>query len=184
VILLVRHGESTWNAEHRWAGQADPPLTDAGREGARSLGERLAGRGIAGVASSDLRRTAVTAAIVADGLGIGDVRVDLRLRERRCDAWSGRTSTEIEQSHPGMLNLWRRGELRDLPPPSEPWPAFRDRVVASLVGLAATGQRWLVVAHAGLFRVVEAECDIEHRRVANLEGVWLRSTSGRLVVVQ
>ena len=36
AVLLVRHGESTWNAEGRWQGQADPPLTDTGREQARA----------------------------------------------------------------------------------------------------------------------------------------------------
>jgi broad specificity phosphatase PhoE len=183
VILLVRHGESTWNAEHRWAGQADPPLTDAGRAGARRLGERLAGCGIAAVASSDLRRAAQTAEIVAAELAIEGVHVDTRLRERRCDAWSGRSSTEIERTHPGLLARWRRGELRDLPSPSEPWPEFRHRVLTSLTALASTGERWLVVAHAGLFRVVEADCGAEfgHRRVANLDGLWLRQVGGRLV---
>ena len=181
AILLVRHGESTWNAEHRWAGQADPPLTAAGRDGARRLGERLAGQGITGVASSDLRRAAVTAEIASEQLATGPVHIDRRLRERRCDAWSGRTSTEIERSHPGLLARWRRGDLRDLPAPSEPWHQFRDRVVAALTALASAGDPWLVVAHAGVFRVVEAECGVEHRRMGNLDGLWLRSSSGRLV---
>ena len=49
MILLVRHGESTWNAEHRWAGQADPPLTANGRTGAQRLAGRLSDRSITGV---------------------------------------------------------------------------------------------------------------------------------------
>jgi broad specificity phosphatase PhoE len=184
VILLVRHGESTWNAEHRWAGHADPPLTEAGRAGARRLGARLADRGITAVASSDLRRAAHTAEIVAVALALGPVRHDVRLRERRCDAWSGRTSAEIERTHPGLMERWRRGDLRDLPPPSEPWQAFRDRVLASLTALASSCERWLVVAHAGLFRVVEDECDtaVRHHRMANLDGLWLHQAGGRLVV--
>lgn len=181
LMLLVRHGQSTWNAEHRWAGQADPPLTAAGRVGVARLAEHLVGRGLAGVATSDLCRASETAAIVSEGLGIGSIRIDERLRERRCEPWSGLTSVEIEAGYPGMLASWRRGDLRELPEPSEPWEAFAHRVLSGLVALASSHERWLVVSHAGVFRVVESACEVERHHVTNLDGLWLTFASGRLI---
>ncbi len=180
ALLLVRHGQSTWNAEHRWAGQADPPLSAAGRDGAARLADGVACQGITHVAASDLRRAAETATIVAQHLGVGPVRLDARLRERRCDAWSGLTSAEIDARYSGALARWRRGDLRELPGDSERWDAFADRVVAALVMLASQPGRGVVVAHAGTFRVVESVCGIGHARVDNLGGQWLTMASGRL----
>lgn len=181
ALLIVRHGQSTWNAEHRWAGQADPPLSDAGRDGAARLGEQLAGQGFTHVVASDLRRAAETATIVAERLAVGAVRFEARLRERRCDAWSGLTSAEIEVRYPGALARWRRGDLRELPGDSERWDAFAGRVTNALVALARHPGRGLVVAHAGTFRVVESVCGVEPTLVDNLCGHWLTlAADGRL----
>ena len=49
TILLARHGETDWNRERRWQGQADPPLNEEGRRQARTLAEELAERPIAAV---------------------------------------------------------------------------------------------------------------------------------------
>ena len=84
-------------------------------------------------------------------------------------------------SHPGLLARWRRGDLRELPHPSETWDHFRTRVASALTALADGNSRWLVVGHAGLFRVVESVCGLEHRRMGNLDGLWLRTVGGRLV---
>lgn len=180
-LLLVRHGQSTWNAERRWAGHADPPLSPAGRRSARDLAERVADLGLTGAVSSDQRRALDTASIVARHCDLGGVEVDARLRERRCDAWSGRTSTEIELAYPGWLERWRRGESRELPDGSETWRAFSDRVGAGLREIATRSGRWLVVSHAGVFRVVDAALGAPGRKVANLEGRWLTGVGGRLV---
>ncbi|HEY8547010.1 MAG TPA: histidine phosphatase family protein [Acidimicrobiales bacterium] len=179
-VLVVRHGQSTWNAEHRWAGHADPPLSPAGRRTADGLARRVAGLGLSGVVASDLRRAHDTAAIVARHCGL-EVEVDPRVRERRCGAWSGLTSTEIEAAYPGMLDRWRRGELRELPGDSEPWDDLAERVVAGLGAVAAREGRWLVVSHAGVFRVVEAALGVPSGRVGNLEGRWLEVGAGGLV---
>src|SRR6266704_6820178 len=63
-LLLVRHGQSTWNQEHRIQGQQDPPLSDEGRQQAALVGARLGGRRFAGFYASDLKRAFETAQVM------------------------------------------------------------------------------------------------------------------------
>lgn len=181
TLVVVRHAESTWNAEHRWAGQADPPLSARGRAQARALGLGRVHSPArpARVATSDLRRAADTGRLAGAVLRLVPGPPDARLRERRA-AWSGRTTEEIEADHPGLLDGWRRGALADLPGPSEPWPAFVARVLAALHDHARGPGTTLVVAHAGVFRVLERACGTPHRRHRDGEGVALRRVGRRL----
>src|SRR4051794_19912161 len=66
-LLLLRHGQSTWNVEHRWQGWLDSPLTTAGEEQAAERGRALARDSFAprAIFSSDLSRAARTAEIIA-----------------------------------------------------------------------------------------------------------------------
>lgn len=101
-VLLVRHGQSEWNALGKWQGQADPPLSDLGRRQARSAARALGA--VDAVVSSDLQRAAETAAIIAGELGIGPVILDPDLRERDAGEWSGLTRAEIHRDWPGYLD--------------------------------------------------------------------------------
>src|SRR5688572_29468638 len=99
-LLLVRHGQSTWNAARRWQGWADPPLSELGEEQAREAVPRLRPLGLVAVFSSDLVRARQTAAILADGLGLPfdeAVGVEPGLRERSVGEWSGLVTEEIEE---------------------------------------------------------------------------------------
>ncbi|MBA2326593.1 MAG: histidine phosphatase family protein, partial [Actinobacteria bacterium] len=69
-LFLVRHGESTWNADGRWQGQADPPLSALGEEQACDAAARLAAGGFSRVVASDLQRARRTAEILAEALGL------------------------------------------------------------------------------------------------------------------
>src|SRR5262249_58567172 len=69
-LLLVRHGESTWNATRRIQGQLDTPLTDREFDQARELAERLAGHQLTGFYSSGLARTRQTAGELPASVGI------------------------------------------------------------------------------------------------------------------
>ena len=173
-LLVVRHGESTWNAEHRWAGEADPPLTDRGRSQTRDLGTSLGSVDVTRIISSDQRRALETAELLAERLGIAEVATDERLRERRCPAWSGLTTEEIERRHPGVLQQWRAGALRDLPRPSEPWDGFETRVLAGLHDAVLDGGLTIVATHAGVFRVLDAQRHDPSPRMENATGRWLR----------
>jgi probable phosphoglycerate mutase len=123
-IIVVRHGQSTWNSEGRWAGQADPPLTDHGRRQAVELAERCRGAGIGAVAASDLSRARQTGLIVADTLELAPPAELPDLRERWSRTITGLTAEEIENSFPGALAAWRRGTSTDLPGDSEVFGAF------------------------------------------------------------
>src|SRR5438270_7968282 len=100
-VLLVRHGQSEWNALGRWQGQADPPLSDLGRDQARAAARALGA--VDAVFASDLQRATETAHIIAGALGIGPVLIDERLRERDAGEWSGLTRDEIHERYPGYL---------------------------------------------------------------------------------
>src|SRR5437660_8866268 len=85
-ILLARHGETVFNVEGRWQGQADSPLTERGLAQARELARALAHEPIAAIYSSDLGRAFLTAAEVATPHGL-QVIADRRLREIDTGEW-------------------------------------------------------------------------------------------------
>ena len=154
TLILVRHGETDWNAERRWQGHSDPKLNDAGREQARRLAGELAR--VDALYSSDLARARETAEIVARTIGV-EVRFDERLRERGFGAWEGLTMEEIESSYPDDQRRWLAGTgpgARD----AEPFEAFAERVGSFVdeIGQRHAGEEVLVVAHGGTIRVVHA----------------------------
>lgn len=171
-LLLVRHGQSEWNADGRWQGQADPPLTDLGRlqarEAARALGT------VDAVWASDLQRAVETATIVADHLGVGPVVLDPDLRERDAGEFSGLTRPEISARWPGYLEGGRR------PPGWEPDEALVARALRALRGIAGEvpGGDVLVITHGGLVYAVEQHLGAEFARLANAEGRWLEVGPG------
>ena len=175
-LLLVRHAQSTWNAEARWQGWADAPLSEVGRGQAEAMAAWLAGLGLtfAGVVSSDLQRALDTARVVAGRLGLEPVTVDVDLRERDVGDWTGRTTDEIDLIWPGAITAWRTGALDQLPG-GEHEPSFRARVVGAVERLAAApGQApLLVVTHGGVIRAIERHLGGERRGTPNLSGRWV-----------
>jgi broad specificity phosphatase PhoE len=155
TILIARHGESDWNRERRWQGQADRPLNERGREQARALAERLAHVELDAVYSSDLRRARDTAAVVAARQGL-DVQVMPELREVDVGSWSGLTRAEAEERFPEGFRRWRSGfpGWED----GETYEAMTDRVVAAVerIGHDHEGGRVLVVSHGGPIRALHA----------------------------
>ena len=158
TVLLARHGETDWNRERRFQGHADPPLNELGREQARALGEELAGSPLAAVYSSDLRRAAETARIVAALRGLEpDERRDLR--EIDVGEWSGLTFAEIERLYPEGVarhvaggDGWEHGE---------PHAAMQERIVAAVRRIAADhpGEHILLVIHGGTMRALLAAAE-------------------------
>ena len=142
-LFLVRHGESTYNAEGRLQGQADPPLSPRGRAEAEALAQVLNGMAPARVIASDLVRARETAAI----LGHPEAPTDPRLREIGVGEWAGRPISDFPS---GSEPSWRGGPL--VPPGGEAWPALVTRVGAVIDELLASGGPWLVVAHGGVVR--------------------------------
>jgi broad specificity phosphatase PhoE len=104
-ILLVRHGETVFNVDGRWQGQADSPLTERGRAQAAELARALADEDITAVYSSDLGRAAETAVEVAS-LQQLEVKRETRLREIDVGEWTGKHRDEINAAYPGGLKAW------------------------------------------------------------------------------
>jgi probable phosphoglycerate mutase len=146
-IVLVRHGQSTWNAEARLQGQADPPLSDLGRREAAALGPALSAFPAERVLASDLKRARETAA----ALGRPDAAPDPVWREIDVGEWSGRSLAELP---PGEEPAWRGGDL--VPPGGERWEEFEARVADAVDELMAAGGDWLVVTHGGVIRAAVA----------------------------
>ena len=173
-ILLVRHGQSEWNAVGRWQGQADSPLSDRGRlqdrEAARAVGA------VDAVWASDLQRAVETATIIAGEIGVGPVVVDPALRERDAGEFSGLTRPEIEERFPGYLAAHRR------PPGWEPDEHLLSRALGALHRIAGEvpGGDVLVVTHGGLVYAVEAHLGAGFDKLANAAGRWVDVGGGRL----
>jgi probable phosphoglycerate mutase len=172
-VLLVRHGESTWNAQSRWQGQADPPLSPFGERQAKDATARLAE--IATVTTvwvSDLSRARRTGELIARRLGLDGVLEESRLRERDVGAWSGLTRAEIEERWPGYL------AARRSPPDFEDDEALLARTGAGLAAVVdgASGDV-LVVTHGGVIRTIERSLGATPESLPNLGGRWLLAAS-------
>ena len=171
-ILLIRHGQSTWNADGRWQGRADPPLSELGRRQAAVAANTVADHGLTRVVASPLLRAHQTATIVADALGLTVVN-DVRLEERDAGEWTGKTRTEIDAGWPGYLDDGRR------PAGFETDDVLYHRAMAAIGDIAAAAHEPVVVfSHGGLIRVVERALGSEPHSVPNLGGLDIRRVDG------
>lgn len=180
-LLLVRHGQSTWNAEGRWQGRADPPLSQLGVRQARQAAETLGVFDL--IASSSLQRAHSTASIIAEALGVSPVVTDPDLGERHAGAFEGLTRDEIEARWPGWLAERRR------PEDYEDDESVTQRAVGALARLVAdlgdrdTGDEAtaLVVSHGGVIGALERLVGATREgRLANLGGRWFEIGPGVL----
>jgi probable phosphoglycerate mutase len=155
TLLLARHGESDWNAQKRWQGHADRPLTRRGRAQATALAERLDVFPLAAIYSSDLLRACDTAAAVAKRRGLPISRRD-DLREVDVGSWSGRSRDELEAAAPEQVARWLDGDKGW--EGGESYEEMADRVVAAVTEIADAhpGEHVLVVTHGGCVRAVHA----------------------------
>jgi len=140
-LLLVRHGETDWNAEGKLQGHTDRPLNDYGRRQAQALADRLAGESIDAVYASDLSRARETAEILGEQFGLAVV-VDPDLREKNWGNWEGLTSEE-------RLHVEFKGETSE---------AHRDRTLSAVQRIVERHPdgRIVVVTHGGSLRRIQA----------------------------
>ncbi|MDJ0814761.1 MAG: histidine phosphatase family protein [Desulfobacterales bacterium] len=118
TLLIIRHGETVWNAEQRFQGHEDSPLNETGRRQVAALGKRMKNMKFDGMISSDLGRTRETAAIITNFTG-HSVELDSRLRERNYGVLEGLTVDEIMQEHSDVLDQLKKGDPDYLPPEGE-----------------------------------------------------------------
>ncbi len=154
-VLLLRHGQSAWNAVGRWQGHGDPSLTELGRAQAREAAAGLASARIERIVASDLARAFETAEIVAAALGLAIVR-DPRWRERDIGAWTGLTREDIASRWPEAYARFRSHDENARPGGGESDAMLRARAREALAALREThgNARVLVVTHRGIARML------------------------------
>lgn len=108
-VILLRHGETTHNADGVWQGQLDSPLSERGRAQADAVGPALAALAPSRVVTSDLSRARLTAEAVGRALGV-PVALDPRFREIHAGAWQGLTNAEVVAGWPQERAAILRGE--------------------------------------------------------------------------
>ena len=152
MILLARHGETADNVPPaRVMGRRDPPLTERGREQARSLANAVGGEGVRTLYTSNLRRATETAEIVGERLGL-ELRIDPRLAESDRGRWEGRLMQDIEREEPEAWDAWRLAGDGFRFPGGESLRDHLDRVVAALDEIADGPLPALVICHGGTIR--------------------------------
>ena len=158
-ILLARHGETPWNAEGRYQGQEDIPLSEVGIAQANALGKRLADLQIDRAVASPLSRATRTTQLALGEARAPQLLFDEGLKEIGHGEWEGLLASEIHARDPQRLQAWRDApETVQMPGAGgeslqqvldRAWPAFA-RACAGL------GQEdtLLVVAHDAVNRVL------------------------------
>ena len=191
-LLVIRHGETDWNRQHRFQGQIDVPLNDIGLTQAGRLGVRLAHEPVDVLISSDLQRARSTAEPLAQSRGMQPL-VEPLWREQGFGTLEGLDVDTIRSRHADLWSSWTRHEADyALPGGGESNTAFHARVMCALqAALAAhAGRRVVVVTHGGvldmLWRTANAlplhgarVCDIPNTGINRL-----RWADGQLQVVE
>jgi len=156
-ILLARHGETAWNAEGRYQGQSDIPLSPLGEAQARALGERLRDLPVARAVASPLSRARRTAELALGEARAGVLQVDPGLMEIAHGTWEGLLASEIDQRDGERLRAWRETPSEVLMPQGESLQHVLDRAWPALQracdGLG-DDDTLLLVAHDAVNRVL------------------------------
>lgn len=167
-LLIIRHGQSEWNALGLWQGQADSPLSPLGEQQAIDAAPAVKQLGVSRVVTSNLMRARQTGLAIASGAGLAAPVQEPLLAERDAGEWSGLNKDQIEEQYPGWIASGQR------PPGYEPDAALLPRVVQGLSNVAALdGDPIAVVAHGGVVYVLEEHLGAEFRHLANLGAVWI-----------
>ena len=176
-LVVIRHGETLWNSEHRMQGQQDSALSERGQAQARALGKRMRTERFAHLYSSDLVRAFETAKAISDVTG-HEIRIDMRLRERSFGIFEGLTRAEMAARHPEEYARFRTRDPDYALPGGESPRAFHERCMGCLTELANRhlGERIVVIAHglllASLYRVVHG-LDLQQPRTLDLVNAGL-----------
>src|SRR6266699_3348808 len=154
-LYLVRHGTTTLNVENRYRGRRDIPLDAQGYQDAVDAARRLSGVGLSAVSTGPLRRTIVTAQIIANAARVQDIRILHGLNNVDYGAWEGMTSEEAAMFDPEGFALYRTCPRQAACPLGERLSDAQQRMVAALqlVGSRHVGEAVAAVTHAVMIRL-------------------------------
>jgi probable phosphoglycerate mutase len=157
TIYFIRHGETSWNAELRYQGQADVPMNDIGRAQARRNGEALLPL-LPGVATADfiaspLLRARETMEIVRDVMGLDPqhYRTDDRLKEAHYGAWQGTLLADLPRLDAQGMQARLRDPFRWRPQGGE---SYEDLMARAVEWVGSIERDAVVVSHGGVSRVL------------------------------
>jgi probable phosphoglycerate mutase len=154
-IVLIRHGETAWNAERRLQGHIDIALNTEGLRQADALAAALAGERFDAIVASDLQRAHQTAQAVARVQGMA-LHSDPGLRERCYGGFEGLLYAEIEERFPREFAAWQARDIDSVMPSglrtAESFRQFYQRSLHAILGWAERhpGKRLALVAHGGV----------------------------------
>jgi probable phosphoglycerate mutase len=170
-LLLVRHGATTLSAEDRFAGAADPELSDLGRDQARSLARRLPGVNLDAIYASPLRRAMETARLLVEGRGLVPVPVP-GLREISHGRWEERTREEVKADFPDEYARWEHDPFTFAPEGGESGLEVLARAVPAVLRILEEhpGGSVILVSHKATIRLL----------IGHLLGFDLRTYRDRL----
>ena len=191
-LLVIRHGETDWNRQHRFQGQIDVPLNAVGLDQAERLGRRLAAEVIDVLVCSDLQRALATAEPLLRCRPLALSETQPLWREQGFGVLEGLDVATIRIRHGALWDRWVRHEADyTLPQGGESNRVFHARVMQALQALLAAhaGKRVAVITHGGVLDMLwrsahglplhgPRECDIPNTGINRL-----RWGDGRLQIV-
>jgi 2,3-bisphosphoglycerate-dependent phosphoglycerate mutase len=184
ILVLVRHGESLWNAKNTWTGWTDIGLSEKGKEEARLAGEKLRDIHFDCAFTSKLTRAADTLRIILETLGVNDLSItsDALLNERNYGIFTGKNKFEIK-AQLGDVEFLRLRRGWDYPIENgESLKQLASRVVpyydATILPLLKEGKHVLVVSHGNTLRALIKTLDtVSDEDISKVE-----LTTGEVVV--
>lgn len=154
-LIVVRHGETPFNAQGRFTGQMDIPLSARGEQQAEALGQRLSTVKLDVIVASDLQRARATAQAIARHHGL-PVEEDADLREIAFGSWEGCTYAEVLAREEALVQRWQADPTAFPPPGGETVTQLHERVVRALARWHERYPQGTVVwaAHGGVIEVL------------------------------
>ena len=152
-LIMLRHGQTEYNATRRMQGHLNTKLSPVGFEQAAAAADFLTNKNIVKIVSSDLDRAFDTATVIGQRLNL-PVEKDERLRETHLGLWQARSHDEVDQLYPGMRALWRH-DATWAPPGGESRVEVARRARPVVTELMQSLANWdsatvLLVAHGGI----------------------------------
>ncbi|MEJ7651719.1 MAG: bifunctional RNase H/acid phosphatase [Nakamurella sp.] len=157
TLIVVRHGQTTWGADNRFAGREDVPLTARGIAEARSVADRCAPLGVGAVLTSPLGRCRRTAEIIAAATSVAadEVQPAEELVDGALGDWTGLTAAQIAERSPAEFASWR-SDPEAAPPGGETFEDIRARVRSGIRRILEEqrGRTVVLVTHAAVAKMI------------------------------
>lgn len=172
TLLFIRHGQTTWNAEHILPGQLPGiALNDTGREQAARLADALALLPISAIISSPLERARDTADIIVQDRGL-TIQLEPDLMDTDIGRWAGQKYDELSKTDPDWQAYVKDPTVA--PEGVETFPQVQQRALAAV-------ERWATMEGIGAYPAFVAHADVVKLIIAHYTGLEA-SKAGRLFI--